>query len=173
MRNIKTWKLTLLGFVATLLGAAAWAQIGGGGITGGGGGVSPDTGNFTVQWNSGFTVTQNQVVNYSKLGNLVTLRFTADVTGTSNSIGFTNNGTNGVPATYRPTVDVTFWGLACTDNGAVISCCMVIHAATGGIDMSPAITANIDRCSASFNAAGTKGMQTGATRVNQVTYSTI
>lgn len=152
------------------VGAVAWAQIGGGGIAGGGGGVSPVTGNFTVTWNSGFTANQTQVVNYSILGDQVTLRFTQDVSGTSNSIGYTNNGTNGLPANVRPVVDATFWGLSCTDNSAVIPCCLVLHAA-GGLDLAP-YTTNADRCTLTpWTATGTKGQQTGASRVNQVSYT--
>lgn len=154
-----------------LLAVAALAQQGSG-IQGGGGGAAPVTGNFTLIWNSGFTVNQNQIINFSTLGNLTTLRFTADVTGTSNGIGFTNNGTNGIPVAQRPSVDVTVYGLACTDNAVAIACCAVIHASTGGIDLTPATTIS-ERCTGSWTGSGTKGMQVGASRVNQVTYSSI
>jgi len=169
MRNLFKIIPAAVAAVALAVVGVSLAQIGGGGITGGGG-SGETSGNFTVSYNSGFSSVPTQIINYDLIGHIVTLRFTQDVTGTSNAIGFANNGTSGVPAAYRPLADVPFWGLACTDNGATTSCCLVIHANNGGIDLSP-VTVNTERCSASWTSSGTKGMQTGATRVNQITYS--
>lgn len=125
------------------------------------------TGNFTATYVTGFTTNVTQVINYVLDGSVVTLRFTAGASGTSDSTQFVT-AAGDVPASLRPAANLNIRGFNATDNGASIEACLRIN--TDGSIGWYAVSAPGATCAQSgWTASGTKTMPVSV-NTNVATY---
>jgi hypothetical protein len=87
--------------------------------------VTETTGTFTATFDTGFTVPQTQTFVWTKVGSIVVLRSTTQMTGTSNATSVVTSGTP-VPAALRPVALTSFNSVPGTNNGSAAPACIRI-----------------------------------------------
>lgn len=119
------------------------------------GGVAQTTGSFTVTWASGCTTQPTQNWVYTKTGNVVTVRMTAQVSCTSDTIGF-SAAAGAFPAAIRPANTVILYGIKTVDNGTTkLNPGCIVLASDGALTTRLSTTTY---CGELWTASGTKSI---------------
>lgn len=122
------------------------------------GGATYSSGTFTPSSWTGFSVSPIGNVLYTKIGNLVTLQFASNCTGTSNTTGLAFAG---LPVALRPTTaGYPYVPIFVTDSGALALGGMGFGVAAGVVTFYKGSAPPSDT---GFTNSGTKGFNTGVT----------
>lgn len=127
------------------------------------------SGNFTITFATpNFSVELQQVWNFLKVGQIVTLWPAARVSGTSGDTGFTT-AADAIPSFLRPLRSARFVADA-TDNGLPVGCIVLLNASNGAISLGASLTSSLIL---NWTGSGTKAFPNSSTLSPYFTYAAV
>jgi hypothetical protein len=119
--------------------------------------MTPESGSFTVNYDTGCTTTPSQTVTWKRQGNVVTMSGTADFTCTNDAVAFQDTS-NPMPTSIRPAGNRFVYGVPVNRNSVLTnnSCFEVFT--TGTFSIRPVTAAADLNCNGSFGSSGTAGL---------------